>query len=138
MKTKVTNASVTDFLAGVKNKTRRHDSLVVKKMMAKVSGKRAKMWGPSIVGFGKVNYPYANGGQGEICKIGFSPRAQALTFYGVTAFKGSDKLFEKLGKYKLSNGGCLYINKLDDIELKVLEEIITKAYNTKPDHKNKE
>lgn len=137
MKTKMTNASVTDFLNNVKNDRRRQDSLVIKKMMQAISKKRAKMWGPSIIGFDKFQYSYANGGQGEICKIGFSPRAQALVFYGITQFKNRDKLFAKLGKHKFGNGGCLYINKLDDVDLKVLETIIDRAYKERNNHKNK-
>ena len=132
-KTVENKASVKDFLNGVKNETRRRDSIVVSKMMARVSGKRAKMWGPSIVGFDKHHYKYADGGDTDICKIGFSPRVQSLVFY-LANFKDRVKLLTKLGKHKVSGtdgGGCLYINKLEDVNLNVLEEIIDKAYKHK-------
>ena len=133
MKTVENNASVKDFLNGVKNETRREDSIAVSKMMARVSGKRAKMWGPSIVGFDKHQYKYATGREGVICKIGFSPRVQSLVFY-LANFKDRVKLLKKLGKHKVSGsngGGCLYINKLADVDLNVLEEIVDKAYKHK-------
>ncbi len=94
-KTQKNNASVKEFLSGVKNETRRKDSFVVAKMMAAITGKRAKMWGPSIVGFDKEYYKVANGEELDICKIGFSPRAQALVFY-LASFKGRETLQGKL------------------------------------------
>ena len=133
IKTVENNASVKDFLNGVKNETRRNDSIAVSKMMARVSGKRATMWGPSIVGFDKHHYKYADGGDANICKIGFSPRVQSLVFY-LANFKGRVKLLNKLGKHKISGtngGGCLYINKLADVDLNVLEEIVDNAYRYK-------
>lgn len=129
-KTQENNASVKDFLANVKNETRRKDSQVVLKMMKNVTGKRPKMWGPSIVGFGKHHYQLANGKDADICKVGFSPRAQALVFY-LSNFDGRATLLEKLGKHKFSKGGCLYINKLADIDIEILETIIEKAYQRK-------
>lgn len=86
------------------------------------------MWGPSIIGFGKSNYKYANGQDGEICMLGFSPRAQALAFYVTTKFKNADSLIKRLGKHKTARGGCWYINKLDDVDLKVLEQILAGAF----------
>ena len=129
LKTRRTDASVKDFLAGVSNERRRSDSEVVMKIMRKVSRKQARMWGPSIIGYGLSEYPLANGKTGQICKIGFSPRAQALAFY-LGRFDGREKLLKTLGKHKLGNGGCLYINKLDDIDLGVLEEMITRSYQS--------
>lgn len=130
MKTKENSTSVKEFISNVKNDTRRKNSETVLKIMKKVTGKRPKMWGASIVGFGKTSYKYASGKEGEICTIGFSPRSQALAFYGLTSFENKDKLLEKLGKHKLGQGGCLYINKLDDVDLDVLESIIEKAYSS--------
>ena len=95
--------------------------------MEAISGKKAKMWGPSIVGFDKHRYKYKNGLDGEICKIGFSPRVQSLVFY-LANFNDRDKLLKDLGKHKTSTGGCLYINKLEDVDLDVLEDIIDRAY----------
>ena len=126
-KTQENTASVKDFLNNVKNARRRKDSLFVWKMMEAISGKKAKMWGPSIVGFDKHRYKYKSGLDGEICKIGFSPRVQSLVFY-LANFNDRDKLLKDLGKHKISTGGCLYINKLEDVDLDVLEDIIDRAY----------
>lgn len=129
-KTTANNASVKDFIANVKNDKRRSDSVIVAKMMAKASGKRAKMWGPSIIGFGEHHYQHANGKEVSICKIGFSPRAQALTFY-LGSSPERARLLKKLGKHKMSGGGCLYINKLEDVDTDVLQEMMSVAYNAK-------
>ncbi|MGI9227290.1 MAG: DUF1801 domain-containing protein [Gammaproteobacteria bacterium] len=129
-KTQENNTCVRDFIDNVKNEKRRKDSQVILKMMRSISGKRPKMWGPSIVGFGKHYYKYANGKDAEICKIGFSPRAQSLVFY-LCNFKERTKLLNSLGKHKTSSGGCLYINKLEDIDLNFLETIIENAYRHK-------
>lgn len=126
-KTRQTRASVKDFIDGVKNERRRKDSRVVMKMMQEASGKRAQMWGPSIVGYGVRSYKLANGKDETICKIGFSPRVQALTFY-LGSFKERAALLKKLGKHKVSGGGCLYINKLEDVDLKVLQKLFDEAY----------
>ncbi len=126
-KTVENKASVKDFIAKVKNEARRADATTVAKMMAKVSGKHAKMWGPSIIGFGLHHYQHANGKDVSICKIGFSPRAQALTFY-LGNFPEREKLLKKLGKHKISVGACLYINKLKDVDTDVLQDMISRAY----------
>jgi hypothetical protein len=110
----------------VSNETRREDSRVVIKLMQSVSGKRSKMWGTSIVGFGVHHFEYASGKKGEICKIGFAPRVGSLVFY-LSNFGGAAKL-RKLGKHRVSGGGCLYINKLEDVDLDVLQAIIEHAY----------
>ena len=129
-KTIANQLSVKDFLSKIKNETRRQDSLVVAKMMRRISKKNAKMWGPSIIGYDKFTYQYADGRDGVLCKIGFSPRAQALCFY-LSNFDGKKALLKRLGKHKLGKaqgGGCLYINTLKDVDLQVLEEIIENAY----------
>ena len=129
-KTQENSANVSDFLKSIKNERRRKDSLFVRKMMESISGKKAKMWGSSIVGFDKHPYKYKNGRDAEICKIGFSPRAQSLVFY-LANFDDRDRLLKDLGKHKISRGGCLYINKLEDVDIGVLEDIIDRAYNHK-------
>jgi hypothetical protein len=129
-KTQPTDVSVDKFLAGVKNERRRGDSQVVLKLMKKVCGKPPKMWGPSIIGFDVHRYQLANDKEAEICRIGFSPRSQALAFY-LSNYEGRDEALQRLGKYKQGIGGCLYINKLDDVDLAVLEEIISGAYHQK-------
>ena len=126
-KTQENNSSVRDFIDKVKNEKRKKDSQVILKMMKSISGKNPKMWGSNIVGFGKHYYKYANGNEADICKIGFSPRVQSLVFY-LANFKERAKLLKCLGKHKMSGGGCLYINKLEDVDLNILEKIIVKAY----------
>lgn len=128
MKTIENDASVADFIHSVKNERRRKDSDVLVKIMESATGQPAKMWGSSIIGFDTSHYKYADGRDGKICMIGFSPRSQALAFYMTTKFDGGAQLLSKLGKHKFGKGGCLYINKLDDIDLDVLESIISKAY----------
>lgn len=126
-KTQENNANVREFLNSVKNDTRRKDSLVVLKIMESVTGKKAKMWGPSIVGCGKHHYRYASGREGDICSVGFAPRAQSLVFY-LGNFDGRAKMLEKLGKNRVGPGGCIYINKLADVDVQILEDMIGKAY----------
>lgn len=128
MKTTENNASVSDFIKNVKNERRRKDSEVVVKIMESATGQRARMWGASIIGFDTFHYKYADGRNGKICMVGFSPRSQSLAFYMTTKFNGGEKLLSKLGKHKFGKGGCLYINKLDDVDLEVLENIVGKAY----------
>ena len=127
MKMRPTRVKVSDFLKQVPSARRREDGLEVCRIMRRVSGKRATMWGPSIIGYGKHSYEYASGRTGEICKIGFSPRASSLVFY-LGNFEGRAALLKRLGKHKMGNGGCIYINKLDDVDLAVLEQIIEKAF----------
>jgi len=129
-KTHKTKVSVNDFLNKVKNETRRTDAAIVLKMMKSASGKRPAMWGPSIIGFGTHKYKLASGKEAEICKIGFSPRAQALVFY-LGNFTGRAILLKTLGKHKMGNGGCIYINKLADVNTDTLEQIIDCAYKLK-------
>ena len=102
MKTKESNASIQAFLAKVKNGKRRDDAVTVSRMMQRITRKKPKLWGPSIVGFGKYHYVYESGRAGDICMIGFSPRSQALTLYLMSGFEGYDELLKKLGKYKRS------------------------------------
>ncbi|MGE0623455.1 MAG: DUF1801 domain-containing protein [Pseudomonadales bacterium] len=125
-KTVETDADAAAFLQAVPNTTRREDAAAVADIMAQVSGERARMWGPSIVGFGRHSYALAGGQTSEICRIGFSPRAQSLVFY-LGDFDGRQKLLTRLGKHRLGSG-CLYINKLSDIDIAVLEEMIERSW----------
>src|SRR5690606_27299053 len=102
------------------------DSIVIMKMMKKITKEEPKMWGPSIVGFGKYHYKYASGHEGDMCITGFSPRKNALTIYILPGFLKYDPLMKKLGKYK-TGVSCLYIKKLEDINQKVLSELITES-----------
>jgi hypothetical protein len=126
MKTKKTEASVETFLASVKNAQRREDARAVTDLMRKITGLKPKMWGPSIIGFGQYAYEYESGRKGEMCSIGLSPRAQALTLYLVPT-AGWDESLKKLGKHKTGKC-CLYINKLADVDLAVLEPMIRDSF----------
>jgi len=92
-------------------------------MMEKITGEKPKMWGPSIIGFGKYEYRYESGHGGEMCVAGFSPRKAAITIYILMGFEKTPELLKKLGKHKVSKA-CLYIKRLSDIDLKVLEELV--------------
>jgi hypothetical protein len=95
--------------------------------MKSVTGKPPRMWGPSIVGFDQYHYKYESGREGDMCMIGFSPRSQALTMYLMPPLTRYDSLMKKLGKFKTSQG-CLYIKKLEDVDLRVLKETVAEAY----------
>ena len=123
IKTKETTASVEDFLNSVSDEQKRKDSFAVLEIMKKATGEEPKMWGSSIIGFGNVRYKSpSTDREVDWFKIGFSPRKANLTVYLLNMQMHADAL-EKLGKHK-TGGGCLYINKLADIDLKVLKAMI--------------
>jgi len=126
LKTQPTRASVTEFLAGIDDRQQRADAKKVAAMMRRATGKRAKMWGASIVGYGSYHYKYASGRDGDFLITGFSPRKQALTVYIMPGFSSFKKLMEKLGKYKTGKS-CLYIKRLSDVDEKVLEKLIIES-----------
>lgn len=127
-KTQQTMASVETFLNGVKDKARAADSRVVLKLMQEVTGESPKMWGPSIIGFGTYHYKYDSGREGDFLRIGFSPRAQALTLYIMGGFPRYEALMAKLGKYSTGKS-CLYIKRLSDVDVKALEALIQASWN---------
>ena len=122
-KTKKNDASVEGFLAGVENERRREDSFVVLEMMKRITGEEPTMWGSSIVGFGSYHYRYASGREGDWPRIGFSPRKQSLTLYVMPGFSSYDDLLSRLGKHRTGKS-CLYVNKLADVDMDVLEQLI--------------
>ncbi|GAA6155122.1 hypothetical protein NBRC116588_05950 [Pyruvatibacter sp. HU-CL02332] len=124
LKTKPTKQSVTAFIKTVESERRRTEAKVLMQIMRRVTGKRPVMWGPSIIGYGKYHYVYESGREGDWMVTGFSPRKSAMTVYLMAGFSDKQKLLAKLGKHRTSVS-CLYINKLDDIDLDVLEEMIT-------------
>jgi hypothetical protein len=131
IKTKETNASVEDFINSVKDETQRKDSFTILKMMQKASKEIPKMWGSSIIGFGnKIYKSPATEREVEWFKIGFSPRKASLTLYISMNIKQHSAELKKLGKLK-TGVGCLYINKLDDVDIKVLEKMINIAAKIK-------
>ena len=123
MKTKPTKASVGNFIAALANDTRRTDARTLVKLFGEVTGWKAQMLGPSIVGFGLYHYKYATGHSGATCVVGFSPRTANLVIY-VFDFEGKAELLQKLGKHKGGLEQCLYINKLADVDLAVLTKIL--------------
>jgi hypothetical protein len=123
LKTKQTQVSVADFLSKVADDQIRKDCKNIIKLMKKVTGSSPKMWGPSIVGFGNYHYKYESGHEGDMCLTGFSPRKPAITLYIMAGTPGQAELLKKLGKHKASKG-CIYVKKLEDIDLDVLEKII--------------
>ena len=122
-KTQQNDADVLGFINSVENRKRRGDSLIILDIMTEITGEKPIMWGDSIIGFGQYAYKYASGRQGEWFYTGFSPRKQNLTLYVMDGFKQRPELMDKLGKYKTSKA-CLYINKLEDVDEKVLRQII--------------
>ena len=125
-KTVPTKASVKSFLDAVEDPDRRADCHEVAKIMRRVTRKQPKMWGPSIVGFGIYHYKYASGREGDWPVAGFSPRKRDLTLYIMSGFTGHAALMKKLGKHKTGKS-CLYIKKLADVDLEVLEELIQRS-----------
>ena len=125
-KTKPTDVSVDAFLDGIAHPVRRADGKAARAMMERVTSEPAVMWGASIVGFGSYHYRYASGHEGDMCRVGFSPRSANLVLY-VGGFPEYEALLTKLGKYKRSKA-CLYLNKLADVDPAVLEEIARRTY----------
>ena len=125
-KTQRNDGDVMAYLESVQHKRRREDSLVVKAMMEEVTGEPAEMWGSSIVGFGSYHYRYESGREGDFMLTGFAPRKQALTLYIMGGHERHEELFARLGKHR-TGSSCLYINKLDDVDLGVLREIIAES-----------
>ena len=123
-----TRVSVTKFIDAVENETRRKDAKTLLALMKKVTGDKPVMWGPSIVGFGQYHYKYESGREGDFMLVGFSPRKTNLSLYVLGCLGGEEPLLKKLGKHK-HGVSCLYVNKLDDIDLGVLEKLIRKSYD---------
>src|SRR5688572_23728053 len=126
IKTKQTSDSVDSFIDSLPDEQKRKDSQVILKMMEKATKEKPKMWGSSMIGFGKVRYKSpATGREVDWFKIGFSPRKANLSLHLINLQIHADAL-KKLGKFK-TGVGCLYFNKLEDIDIKVLEKMITEA-----------
>ena len=126
LKTKQHDGDVNEFLDAVENPRRREDSRRVLELMREVTGEPPKMWGSSIVGFGSYHYRYASGREGDWMLTGFSPRKQNLTIYIMPGFSDFTDLLAKLGKHRTSKS-CLYLNKLADIDLEVLAELVRES-----------
>ncbi|MDZ4759470.1 MAG: DUF1801 domain-containing protein [Alphaproteobacteria bacterium] len=124
LKTHATTVSVKEFIAAVENDTRRRDAETLLDLYEKATGWKARMWGPTIVGFGRYDYVYESGHSGSACVVGFSPRKAAISIYGGCGPDDAPDLVRKLGKTKSGNGGCIYVNKLADIDLGALEKLV--------------
>ena len=126
LKTKATNESVTDFLNKVTDKGRRDDCFAVLEIMKDVTGEEPRMWGPSIVGFGRYHYKYQSGREGEWMITGFSPRKGDLTLYIMPGLDAFPDLMKRLGKFKTGKS-CLYIKKLEDVDPGVLRQLVKQS-----------
>jgi hypothetical protein len=125
-KTKPTGVAVDAFIDAVPDPQRREDAKVLRAMMERLSGEPATMWGPSIVGFGSYHYRYESGREGDMARIGFSPRARELVLYIVGGFPRHRDIMDRLGKYKTGKS-CLYVTRLSDLDRGALEELVVEA-----------
>ena len=126
IKTKPTSLSVNDFINGITDEQKRKDSSIILELMEKAMKEKPRMWGNSMIGFGDVRYKSpATGREVDWFKIGFSPRKANLSLHLVDLQRHAGSL-KKLGKHK-TGAGCLYINKLEDVDIKILEKMIAAA-----------
>lgn len=125
-KTKETAASVDAYIAAVADPNQRADAEKICALMKRLSGEPATMWGPTIIGFGRYHYRYDSGREGEMCRIGFSPRKGQSVLYLIDGFEGHAELMARLGKHKTGKS-CLYVKRLSDIDETVLEEICVRS-----------
>ncbi len=125
-KTKPTALSVDQYLADIADEARREDCVALANIMATATQQKAVMWGSAIVGFGTLKYPLANGRTGETCVVGFSSRKGDISIYGTASAPTHAELLARLGKHKMGQA-CLYISRLSDVNLAVLEQLIADA-----------
>lgn len=126
-KTVPNKQSVSAFLASVTNEQRRKDARAIMKMLSKITGKRATLWGSSIIGYDKYRYVYASGREGDWPMIALSPRAQNLSIYIMPGFDSFQPVLKKLGKHKTAKS-CLYIKNLADVDSDILHGLLERAY----------
>ena len=128
VKTKLTEQTIESFLDKIPDEKARNDCYTITRLMEKVTGEKPKMWGTAIIGFGQYHYKYDSGREGDICLTGFSPRKGNLSLYVLAGSEGQEELLAKLGKHKTGKG-CLYIKKLDDVDINVLESLIIRSFD---------
>jgi len=128
-KTKPTAVSVEDFIAGVEDPKRRDDTEALVQLMEAETGETATMWGPSIIGFGRYHYRYESGHEGDACLVGFSPRKANLVLYMAADEPIRADMLTRLGKHK-SGKGCIYLNRLSDVDEGVLREMARVSVET--------
>src|SRR5580692_9366992 len=129
-KTKPTQLSVAAYIDALTDETKHVDAKALVKLMQSATGEKPKMWGPSIIGFGSYHYKYESGREGDMPLAGFSPRKAATVLYCVTGFSDSGALLAKLGKHTTGKG-CLYLNKLADVDPKALEALVVQSVAAK-------
>jgi hypothetical protein len=130
LKTKPTGEDVKQFLNSINDEKKRQDSFTLLEMMREITRIEPKLWASSMVGFGDHHYRYASGREGDTFLIGFAPRKQELALYGLSGSEQKEQMLAKLGKYK-GGTGCLYIKRLDDIDLPTLRELIRQSFEHK-------
>lgn len=126
-KTAPTAGTVAEFIDSVPTERRQDEARILLEIFGRASGQSAVMWGPSIIGFGSSHYRYATGREGDTATIGFSPRKAKISLYTARNFREFPELLQRLGAHELAVG-CLYIKKLADVDLTVLEELLTRSY----------
>jgi hypothetical protein len=127
-KTQPTTVPVAQFIAGVEHPQRRADAMVLLELMERITGEPAVMWGPSIIGFGQYHYKYASGREGDMAAAGFSPRKAEQVIYLYVEDESQDGLLDRLGPHRFGKC-CLYIKRLADVDMKVLEQLIHNSYS---------
>lgn len=127
LKTKLNDGDVLAFLNSVENKKRQSDSYVILDLLKEITQEEPKMWGTSIIGFGKYHYKTKSGIESDWMQIGFSPRKQSLTLYLMDGYDKYGSVLEQLGKHKIGKS-CLYINKIEDVNLDVLKSLLESSY----------
>ena len=125
-KTQPTEVDPSEFIDAIEHDTRREDAKVLLELMGRLTGCEPKMWGPTIVGFGRYHYKYESGREGDWLMVGFSPRKANQVIYLMPGYHDLDDQLARLGKHKIGKS-CLYINKLADVDLAVLEEMVQHA-----------
>ena len=126
LKTKLNDKDVHQFISGIADEQKRADCLEILGLMSELTGCEPKMWGDSIVGFGKYHYKGKSGREGDWFLTGFSPRKQNISIYTMSGFSEMPELMKKLGKFK-TGSGCLYVNKLTDVDKSVLRQVIKQS-----------
>jgi len=126
LKTKENDGSVIEFIESVESPKKKEDAYKLLEIFTETSGYPAKMWGPSIIGFGSYHYKYASGHEGDAPLVGFSPRKAKISLYFAPGDTKREELLEKFGKYTTGKA-CVYINKIADVDVDVLKELITQS-----------
>ena len=125
-KTKETESNVIEFIEKVENPKKREDAYKLLDIFTETTGFKAKMWGPSIIGFGSYHYKYASGHEGDAALVGFSPRKAKISLYFQTYDTNREELLKDFGKYTTGKA-CVYINKVEDINVDVLKQLINQS-----------